>query len=68
MAKVPAGQSVLSWDGAGQVWFMVFSAGGYTGGCKFSGGSHCFPEKCKSCSEWDLTRVTLLSPDALFPY
>ncbi len=47
MAKVPEGQSVLSWDGAGQVWFKVFSAGGYTGGCKFSGGNYCFVDKCK---------------------
>ena len=47
MAKVPEGQSVLSWDGAGQVWFKIFSAGAYTGGCKYTGGSYCFPDKCK---------------------
>ena len=47
MAKVPEGQSVLSWDGAGQVWFKVFSAGGYAGGCKYSGGNYCFPDKCE---------------------
>jgi len=27
MAKVPAGQSISSWDGSGSVWFKVYSKG-----------------------------------------
>ena len=46
MAKVPTSQSVLTWDGAGQVWFKIFAAGAFAGGCKFSGGNYCFPDKC----------------------
>ena len=51
MAKVPEGQDVNAWDGAGQVWFKVYSGGAYTGGCKYDGGNYCFPEKCKCYSK-----------------
>ena len=59
MAKVPEGQDVNAWDGAGQVWFKVYSGGAYTGGCKYDGGNYCFPEKCKCHSNSDLMLVKL---------
>ncbi|KAF4631976.1 hypothetical protein G7Y89_g6156 [Cudoniella acicularis] len=42
MAKVPAGSTVQTWDGAGEVWFKVYMGGNYTGGCKYTGGNYCF--------------------------
>ncbi|KAK0710722.1 glycosyl hydrolase family 61-domain-containing protein [Lasiosphaeris hirsuta] len=58
MARVPEGQSVLTWDGAREVWFKIFSKGAYTGGCTYSGGSYCFPDK------WDNPMAVKL-PDSL---
>ena len=41
MAKVPEGESLSTWNGAGNVWFKVFSAG-----ANFTGSS-LFPATCK---------------------
>jgi hypothetical protein len=38
MAKVPEGKTAANWDGAGDVWFKIFSQGP-----SFSGGQLSWP-------------------------
>lgn len=39
MAKVPAGQTVESWDGSGNVWFKIYAEQASVSGGQLSWGS-----------------------------